>query len=504
MKKSILSWITFLFLVNANSAGQRVWLKTDFQDWIKNYNTSSSPYVSGYYIDLLTGIAIENECIVEPDNAPVDNAEMGTCTNGYIQIRGSNNAEIKLPVFKRVASIELNMVAKANRTIKLFNGSTELSTFSVGTTGSTFIYEIPVSEQANEFNFILKEASGPVCICDIAVYKETPTEIYSVTFNAGTGSTAIANLTEASAGAGITLPNATSCQAEWEFAGWSEEVLTETKNKPVLYPAESNYYPLKSHTLHAVYTTTDKNTRGNYELVTNDLHNWSGDYLIAYSPGIFLDGSLDEKSLKDSHNIISPENTPSTTTISSTWGDNYKFMFEEVEDGYLLKNSGNYYLYHTNNTSNGVSATTNKSTAAKYPLTVSFINRSNIEIRPGGSAAGAVLHYNKSTNQSRFMYYKDGGNENIHLYKLSNKTYNSHPTCSTTILSPHSSPEKIMYVQDEKIHFATSSEEKIEIYNALGRCIYRGVTVNGQNSIAVEKGFLLVKIADKTDKLIVK
>ena len=81
---------------------------------------------------------------------------------------------------------------------------------------------------------------------------------YTVTLNAGPG-TCAASVTEASAGAGVTLPIPTldGC-GDWEFAGWktTSAVTTETTTEPTLIPAGA-YSPTSDITLYAVYQRTE-------------------------------------------------------------------------------------------------------------------------------------------------------------------------------------------------------------------------------------------------------
>ena len=88
---------------------------------------------------------------------------------------------------------------------------------------------------------------------------DVATEPRTVTFNTGTGNPTVSSRTEASGGAGITLPAGPTpaCSGDgWEFAGWKETsaVTSETSVAPTLLSAGENYYPLANCTLYAVYT----------------------------------------------------------------------------------------------------------------------------------------------------------------------------------------------------------------------------------------------------------
>lgn len=82
---------------------------------------------------------------------------------------------------------------------------------------------------------------------------------YKVTFNAQGGSCATSSLTEASAGAGVTLPVASpsaACASEgWAFFGWATaQCASSTTTAPdIVGKAGDTYYPSGDITLHAVY-----------------------------------------------------------------------------------------------------------------------------------------------------------------------------------------------------------------------------------------------------------
>ena len=78
-----------------------------------------------------------------------------------------------------------------------------------------------------------------------------------VTYNAGSG-TCKSSDTELVGGEGLTLasasPSASCASAGWVFAGWKQtSAQTETTSIPTLIPGGSTYYPATDETLYAVY-----------------------------------------------------------------------------------------------------------------------------------------------------------------------------------------------------------------------------------------------------------
>ncbi|MDR0865625.1 MAG: hypothetical protein LBO74_11935 [Candidatus Symbiothrix sp.] len=99
-----------------------------------------------------------------------------------------------------------------------------------------------------------------------------PVTTYTVTFNAGTGSCSTSSLTEESNDSGILLPVAVPCNGSWEFAGWSENEITETTIAPTLIPT-GIYKPKNNSALYAVYKKTT--AVGTASLTSTELREWN-------------------------------------------------------------------------------------------------------------------------------------------------------------------------------------------------------------------------------------
>ena len=82
---------------------------------------------------------------------------------------------------------------------------------------------------------------------------------YTVTFDAEGGTCGTSSLTEASGGAGVTLPAATAtcAPAGWSFYGWATSTCSSTTSAPSIVGATGEtYYPESDITLHAVYVNS--------------------------------------------------------------------------------------------------------------------------------------------------------------------------------------------------------------------------------------------------------
>lgn len=165
-----------------------------------------------------------------------------------------------------------------------------------------------------------------------------------------------------------------------------------------------------------------------YWRVTSQLSDWRGDYLVAYSDAIFMDGSLDggKSGVGSAQSHVAPGEALSSDKlmVSASWGDQHFITIEAIDDddltkGYVLKAQGKTpYFYQTSN-SNGMVGTDNKATAANYPTTITYNSIDDIAIALGGPASGVILHYNNASGSTgeMFRFYKDGGQNSVYLYK---------------------------------------------------------------------------------------
>ena len=166
-----------------------------------------------------------------------------------------------------------------------------------------------------------------------------------------------------------------------------------------------------------------------YKLVESALSDWRGDYLIAYSSTVFMDGSLPGGKSTGQVGGSGAKANPGTAlsadgkTISEEWGNKHYFTIEAISDddlskGYVLKthSTTNPYIYVTS-TKSGLEGTATKSTAAKYPIFITFKASNDVLIVLSGNADGMALRYNTS---GFFRYYSKATQNPIYLYKKAN------------------------------------------------------------------------------------
>lgn len=263
-----------------------------------------------------------------------------------------------------------------------------------------------------------------------AVYTGTPT--YTVSFSVN--GTIDDNLTQTVSS--IDLPaSSTLTPNGFEIVGWALEASTEAVANP--------YEPTTDVTLFALLQLENAPTPSeNYVKVTEELTDWSGEYLIAYSDEIFADGRIggtDNSGIGAKEVSVDLSSEISDNTISGSIGDTYKVVLEEISEGsktYVLKTQDGKYNYQSSN-SNGLLATDNKETAASYPISVTFTSANDIKLCLGGNAAGAVFRYN--TN-GYFRFYKNGGQSAVYLYKKESAT----PAVFNTVTEIKTTPDEPM------------------------------------------------------------
>ncbi len=140
-----------------------------------------------------------------------------------------------------------------------------------------------------KYFWIKKTNSGAATVGSITVEYDIPA--YTVSFDTGTGNPSVANRTEASGGAGITLPStsdlAPACSSDgWVLYGWTTYAYgsSSTTTEPtttLVGLAGTTYKPTSDIKLYAVYrkatvaataTTTTYTINGNW---TSDNGNWT-------------------------------------------------------------------------------------------------------------------------------------------------------------------------------------------------------------------------------------
>jgi len=294
---------------------------------------------------------------------------------------------------------------------------------------------------------------------------------YTITFNAGSGTCETTSLTEESYQSGIELPSATGIIDEWKFAGWSTESVAEaTSDRPGnLYVAGTHYEPTKDITLYAVYSRNESSGgSGDYELVTEALDDWSGDYLIAANDNTFANGKEGGKEgIGAANNIVSPGSKLNGNTIDGDWGDEYHVTLERkagTTTQYYLKTQDGMYNYRNAN-ANGIDCEYDVDATngpIYHPIIVTFNNDSTITIASKNSDTKST-YFQYNSNNVMFRFYTSTSQKPIYLYKkqgtIGITTYLSNPTDVALVVPTiafNETDAKAMLVGDNYTNVATA------------------------------------------------
>ena len=231
---------------------------------------------------------------------------------------------------------------------------------------------------------------------------------YTITTAAVTHGSINVSASSAKSGTTITM-NATPSNG-YSLYSWYVYKTDDINTNVYTGTTGSFIMPAFNVTVYATFSTQGASSNGDFVKVTEDLDDWSGEYLIVYEDGLVaFDGGLG--SLDAVSNTINV--TINNDMIEATQ-DNLaaRFIITPLENNtdYSIKSISGYYIGQTSD-ANGMQANLN----TVYTNTISYSdNEANIV------SANAHLRYNATSGQTRFRYYKSAtytGQKAIQLYK---------------------------------------------------------------------------------------
>ena len=231
-----------------------------------------------------------------------------------------------------------------------------------------------------------------------------------------TASGTYTDITEESAGDGVTPPvMSTPCEG-WAFQGWSTSYSNSTTSTTVLSTVElsgGKYYPITNTTLYPVYTKSGGTVFTSYSKVALNGAITTGKYIV--STGTY------------SKNNSTPSGgssfTPSTTANTS-----YELTITKYSTYFTIQLSGGNYLGAQNGT--GIQSTANKASDENYQWTYNSNGIYNSNQARYMRANGTTDFRNYKTNNSY------SGSTCAYLYKRNETTityYYSYPSCCTPL-----------------------------------------------------------------------
>lgn len=246
---------------------------------------------------------------------------------------------------------------------------------------------------------------------------------YTVSFNTGMGNPSQADITEASGGAGITLPNVTpNCSDDgWALYGWATSACgSETSTAPTIVGKPGDTYKPESNiTLYAVYA------KGEYTKITSTSSiDDGGKYLIvaSYSSNNYI---MTNKVTTDEYGdwlngVVLAETSTNkyhAASVNAAW----VCTFTESSSKYYIQNASGGYIdtYYSDWYSH-----TPIDPYHKYTITYS---------------SGAFYIVNSYGSKNNLVFYRDGtfgpnkDSYGLLLYEAGTISYYSSPTCCTQL-----------------------------------------------------------------------
>jgi len=206
--------------------------------------------------------------------------------------------------------------------------------------------------------------------------------------------------------------------AGFSIAGWAAE---EGSTIAVADP----YTPTDNVDLYALFQLDNaQTTSGNYVKVTEELTDWSGEYLIVYEDGnVAFNGNLE--TFDAVGNTVNVE-IASSTIIANDAMNNASFTIAPMTGGYSIQGTSGKYI--------GVGSYANGLTTNDDPVAnaISIDASGNALITITFTDGDMTLKYNNANNQLRFRYYKSG-QQAIQLYKKESTSFNTITILDNTI-----------------------------------------------------------------------
>ena len=253
--------------------------------------------------------------------------------------------------------------------------------------------------------------------CDYTEIESVPAldaETFVVSYSVPKGIDAVESSEAVVSGETVILPTANAKEG-FVFVGWVLTKTVETEVCPEVFSAETEYTVTGDITLYALYSYTTGS--GNYVKVTENLADWSGEYLIVYESGenayIF--------NAADAVNGYVSATTSGASIVNNEAVSAEAVTLAKMDDGYSILTK-NGYIYGTSNNN----ALNFNSTTAQVN-TIVFNEDGTVELISNTSH----FRFNNASNQMRFRYYKSASYSSqkaVYLYKLDGAT------CYTTSL----------------------------------------------------------------------
>ncbi len=322
-----------------------------------------------------------------------------------------------------------------------YSDSGKTNTFSISVNGSnyssgTLNYTSSTATKTITINAVPDSTSitititgtARLCVDDFSWTSYVSADPHTVTLNAGPGSCE-ESVTEASAGAGVTLPTPTLDCGDWEFAGWktTSAVTTETTTEPTLIPAGA-YSPTSDITLYAVYTKSEGG--GGTEYVLTDIGEISsGDIFVFADASNYALTNNNGTSSAVGVKQITVSNSKITSTVDAT-----------IEWQLTGNNTNGYTFYPGTGTTTWLYCNTTASSSDNNNMRVGTGDRKLFVVNNNGYLVTKDTYTDRYLSRYNTQDFRGYTNTNTNpvkpkLYKKtagSTTYYHSTPDCGST------------------------------------------------------------------------
>lgn len=273
---------------------------------------------------------------------------------------------------------------------------------------------------------------------------------YIVTFNAEGGTCGTSSLTEASGGAGVTLPAATAtcATAGWSFYGWATSTCSSTTSAPsIVGTTGEKYYPTENITLHAVYK------EGGYAIS-------SGSFTQVTGAANVVDGKFYLITNVNNSGGMMYNTVTSAPRIGST--TNSYASCDDINCAWQMKKNGDYWQIYSPNkglyaAGTGVASRAtlmSDGTDDKTMWTLETTGEGHYKFKNKYNTAQGVNAYLAYSDGNGYACMDANGSRDVlYLYKegsgsivAGTTTYNSNPTCVTYNITLNQTTGGTIYV----------------------------------------------------------
>ena len=241
-----------------------------------------------------------------------------------------------------------------------------------------------------------------------------------------------------------TTPTSADCDGVKEFVGWTdEEIIGISATAPTNLYIELEDFPAitEEKIFYAVFANVEGAGSGNYEKLTADLSDWSGEYLIVYEDeSVAFNGGL--TSLDVASNYISVEIEDNAIERNETTMNACLFV-TAVDGGYAIQSASGYFIGHPK----GVN-----SNKLYYNIESIYVNTFEDYNTIKGESAYEIA-YNADAGQKRFRYYNSATVKDVALYKKS--SYTNYTTSCVTYTVTWKNYDGTIIETDENVWYGT-------------------------------------------------